>query len=48
MLLDLLERNEAIPVFYLIDEIFRGTNNQERRIGSQSYVRALAKPRQAG
>jgi len=28
--------------FVLIDEIFRGTNNRERRIGSQSYIRALA------
>ena len=25
----------------MIDEIFRGTNNLERRIGSQAYVRAL-------
>ena len=29
------------PVFALIDEIFRGTNNQERIIGSTSYLRAL-------
>ena len=29
------------PVFYLIDEIFRGTNNRERQIGSHAYVRAL-------
>jgi DNA mismatch repair ATPase MutS len=30
------------PIFYLIDEIFRGTNNREREIGSRAYVRALA------
>ncbi len=32
----------ALPIFYLIDEIFRGTNNRERLIGSRAYVRALA------
>lgn len=41
-LLDLLEKSTDLPVFYLIDEIFRGTNNRERRIGSRAYVRALA------
>jgi hypothetical protein len=30
------------PLFFLIDEIFRGTNNMERQIGSRSYVQALA------
>lgn len=29
-------------VLYLIDEIFRGTNNRERQIGSRSIIRALA------
>lgn len=32
---------EQFPLFFLIDEIFRGTNNRERLIGSSSYVRAL-------
>ena len=41
-LLDLLQSSPDIPVFYLIDEIFRGTNNRERRIGSRAYVHALA------
>ena len=40
-LLQGLEDGEHFPTFFLIDEIFRGTNNQERRIGSQAYVRAL-------
>ena len=48
MLLDLLKDGNALPVFYLIDEIFRGTNNQERRIGSQSYLRALVNTRGSG
>jgi len=48
ILLDWLNEDDALPVFYLIDEIFRGTNNQERRIGSQSYLRALVKARGIG
>ena len=28
-------------MFFLIDEIFRGTNNRERLIGARSYTRAL-------
>jgi len=47
-LLDLANDGQEIPVFYLIDEIFRGTNNLERRIGSQSYVRALVKSSACG
>jgi DNA mismatch repair ATPase MutS len=27
--------------FFLIDEIFRGTNNRERFIGSEAYISAL-------
>lgn len=30
------------PLFFLIDEIYRGTNNRERLLGSRAYVRALA------
>ena len=30
------------PVLYLIDEIFKGTNNRERLTGSRSYIKALA------
>jgi DNA mismatch repair ATPase MutS len=41
-LLNLLDDNADRPVFYLIDEIFRGTNNRERRIGSRAYVKTLA------
>jgi len=29
------------PILYLIDEIFRGTNNRERMIGSRAYVKTL-------
>jgi hypothetical protein len=41
-LLSALEIEDDRPLFFLIDEIFRGTNNRERLIGSQAYVRALA------
>jgi len=40
-LLDALAERESAPLFFLIDEIFRGTNNRERLIGSRSYIRAL-------
>lgn len=40
-LLDELKSNPSCPVLYLIDEIFRGTNNRERLLGSRAYVRAL-------
>lgn len=36
-----LEQPDPRPVFFLIDEIFKGTNNRERLIGSRSYLRAL-------
>jgi ABC-type multidrug transport system fused ATPase/permease subunit len=30
------------PLFYFVDEIFRGTNNRERLIGSRAYIQAVA------
>lgn len=39
-IVNLASRHRA--VFYLIDEIFRGTNNRERRIGAEAVIRALA------
>lgn len=40
-LLEKLETPDDLPLLYLVDEIFRGTNNRERLIGSRSYIRAL-------
>lgn len=40
-LLDAFETQHDLPLFFLIDEIFRGTNNRERFIGSLAYLRAL-------
>ncbi len=36
------------PVFFLIDEIYRGTNNRERLIGSKAVIKALAQKNDAG
>jgi hypothetical protein len=47
-LLDLLASDDRCPVLYLIDEIFKGTNNRERLIGSQAYVHALTGLRGVG
>lgn len=41
VLLDALTQSADMPLFFLIDEIFRGTNNRERLIGSRAYIRAL-------
>ena len=41
-LLDALRSEDSgMPLLYLVDEIFRGTNNRERLIGSRAYVKAL-------
>jgi hypothetical protein len=41
-LLDALQEAHPYPLFFLIDEIFRGTNNRERHLGSLAYIQALA------
>ncbi len=40
-LLGALEQSDALPLFFLIDEIFKGTNNRERLLGSEAYIQAL-------
>lgn len=42
MLLDEIEEGEGRPVIYLIDEIFKGTNNIERLKGSESLIKYLS------
>lgn len=39
--LQAIEEAHALPVLFLVDEIFKGTNNRERLIGSRSYLKAL-------
>ncbi len=36
------------PVLFLIDEIFRGTNNRERQIGSRAVIKNLVSPTSLG
>ncbi|HTI15464.1 MAG TPA: hypothetical protein VL461_13025 [Dictyobacter sp.] len=40
-LLEALKEPDRYPLFFLVDEIFKGTNNRERLIGSRSFVHAL-------
>jgi hypothetical protein len=40
-LLAALQADDDRPLFFLIDEIFRGTNNRERLLGSRAYLQAL-------
>src|SRR5215216_1624119 len=47
-LLAAAEMDDSLPVLFLIDEIFRGTNSRERLIGSRSYIRKLAQGRSVG
>ncbi len=42
-LLDAYYNEEKYPLFFLIDEIFRGTNNRERLAGSRSVIKALTR-----
>ena len=41
-------QDDVLPVLFLIDEIFRGTNSRERLIGSRSYIRALSESTAVG
>lgn len=47
-LLGAYKQSQAPPVFFLIDEIYRGTNNVERQIGSSAFVRSLVGGRGVG
>ncbi|GCE19943.1 MutS family DNA mismatch repair protein [Dictyobacter kobayashii] len=40
-LLEALKEPGQLPLFFLVDEIFKGTNNRERLIGSRSFVKSL-------
>jgi hypothetical protein len=47
-ILELAQDRGAPPVLFLIDEIFKGTNNRERLIGSRAFIHALAVSRGFG
>lgn len=40
-ILNTIQDSEPDPVCFLIDEIYRGTNNRERLLGSKAFVQAL-------
>ncbi len=41
-ILNATKESASPPVLFLIDEIFKGTNNRERLIGSRAYITALS------
>ncbi len=40
-LLETLDGDGSLPVLYLIDEIYRGTNNREQLLGSRAFIKAV-------
>jgi hypothetical protein len=42
-ILDATQDRTAPPVLFLIDEIFKGTNNRERLIGSRAFITTLSR-----
>jgi hypothetical protein len=47
-ILSAAERTDGPTILFLIDEVFRGTNNRERLLGAQSFIAALAQSRGFG
>ncbi|MCA9471963.1 MAG: hypothetical protein MRJ96_13440 [Nitrospirales bacterium] len=43
VVLDGVNEREGHPVLFLIDEIYKGTNNRERLGGSEAFIKALQK-----
>jgi hypothetical protein len=48
VILDAVGSTNPHPVLFLIDEIYRGTNNRERLAGSEAFVHALQQNRGLG
>jgi MutS-like protein len=48
VILEAVESTNPHPVLFLIDEIYRGTNNRERLAGSEAFVQALQQSRGLG
>ncbi len=48
VILDAVNAITSQPVIFLIDEIYRGTNNRERLAGSEAFVQVLQKSRGLG
>ena len=43
IVLDAVKEDKGQPVLFLIDEIYKGTNNRERLLGSEAFIQALRK-----
>lgn len=41
-ILESLQGEDSSPLFFFVDEIFRGTNSRERSIGGRSFIRHMA------
>ena len=41
VVLDAVKEDKEQPVLFLIDEIYKGTNNRERLLGSEAFIQAL-------
>ena len=48
LILDAVHATTSYPVLFLIDEIYRGTNNRERLAGSEAFVQVLQQSRGLG
>ena len=48
LILDVVGEQGEMPVLFLIDEIFKGTNNKERLIGSRSYLEEIVRKKGIG
>lgn len=48
LILDAVQATISSPVLFLIDEIYRGTNNRERLAGSEAFVQVLQQSRGLG
>ena len=48
VILDAVQTITSRPVLFLIDEIYRGTNNRERLAGSEAFVQVLQQSRGLG
>ncbi len=48
VILDAVNAITSYPVLFLIDEIYRGTNNRERLAGSEAFVQVLQQSRGMG
>ena len=43
ILMETFNKNQKQPVFWFVDEIYKGTNSRERLIGSRAYLNYLSK-----